>query len=105
MVRNIAFLHNISQASILYAAISMVILGVMKMVVNRNILSQIIGLLVLENGLALFTLVTIKTFPILIEMGIFIITLISVFILSELGASIRRLHGSLDTEELRNLID
>lgn len=105
VIKNIAFLHSIPLVSVLYAAIALVMLGVMKMVVNRNVLSQIIGLLVLENGLALFTLVTVKTFPIVIEMGIFIITLISVFILSKLSASIRQLHGTLDTEELRNLTD
>lgn len=99
------FFQNITLASILYASVSLVMLGVFKMVVNRNVFSQIVGLLVLENGLALFTLVTIKTFPILIEMSVFAITLASVFILSKLSAGIRELHGSLDTEELRNLTD
>lgn len=77
----------------------------MKMVIMRNIYSQIIGLLVLENGLALFTLVTVKTLPVVIELGIFAITLASVFILAKLSTNIKELYGSTDTEELRNLVD
>lgn len=104
-IKNTSFLQNIPLVSVLYASIALVIFGIMKMVVNHNIFSQIVGLLVLENGLALFTLVTIKTFPILIEMGIFMVTLASVFILSKLSANIRKVHGTMDTEELRKLTD
>lgn len=90
---------------ILFASIALIMLGIMKMVIMRNIYSQIIGLLVLENGLALFTLVTVKTLPVVIELGIFAITLASVFILAKLSTNIKELYGSTDTEELRNLVD
>ncbi len=91
--------------SILFASIALSMLGIMKMVIIRNIYSQIVGLLILENGLALFTLVTVKILPFVIELGIFSITLVSVFILAKLSASIKELYDSTDTEELRNLID
>lgn len=91
--------------SVLYASIVLMIFGVAKMVINRNIFSQIVGLLVLENGLALFTLVTVKSVPLFIELGIFAVTLASVFILSRMSTNIKELYGSADTEELRNLID
>jgi formate hydrogenlyase subunit 4/hydrogenase-4 membrane subunit HyfE len=105
VINAVPFLGAISLANVLYASIVLVMLGVMKMVINRNLFSQIVGLLVLENGLALFTLVTIKTFPIVIESGIFAVTIISVFILSKLSMNIKELYGSTDTEELRNLTD
>ncbi|TAK96119.1 hypothetical protein EPO05_02540 [Patescibacteria group bacterium] len=104
-ISSVHFLNVIKLSSVLYAAVTLLILGVVKMIINRNVFSQIIGLLVLENGLALFTLVTIQTFPIFIELGIFAVTLISVFILAKLSSNIKELYGSTDTEELRNLTD
>lgn len=101
----IPLVGGIAWVSILFASIALILMGTMKMVIMRNICSQIIGLLVLENGLALFTLVTVKTLPVVVELGIFAVTLISVFVLSKLSTHIRELYGSTDTEELRNLID
>lgn len=105
IISSVSFLGAIKLSSVLYASVALIMLGVMKMVINRNIFSQIVGLLVLENGLALFTLVTIRSFPIVIELGIFAVTIISVFILSKLSMNIKELYDSADTEELRNLTD
>lgn len=105
VMSHLPLVGGVAWMSVLFAAIALVMLGVMKMVIMRNIYSQIVGLLVLENGLALFTLVTVKTLPILVELGIFAVTLVSVFILSKLSVNIKELYSSTDTEELRNLTD
>lgn len=105
LTMRIPLVGGVSWISILFASVALILMGISKMVVMRNVCSQIIGLLVLENGLALFTLVTVKTLPTVVEAGIFAITLISVFVLSKLSTYIRELYGSTDTEELRNLTD
>jgi len=91
--------------SLLYAAVSLLVLGLAMMIVKRNVFSQIIGLLVAENGIAVFVLATVGSLPLSIEMGVFLITIASAFILSALSARISEFHGSTDTETLRNLIE
>ena len=91
--------------TLLYASIALIGLGLATMIVHRNIFSQILGLLIMENGLTVFTLVTVKSLPLLIELGVFAIIVASAFILSILGSRIREFHGSTDTEDLRNLTE
>lgn len=91
--------------TLLYASIALISLGLATMIVHRNIFSQILGLLIMENGVTVFTLVTVKSLPLLIEMGVFVIIVASSFILSILGSRIREFHGSTDTEKLRNLTE
>jgi formate hydrogenlyase subunit 4/hydrogenase-4 membrane subunit HyfE len=91
--------------TLLYASIAMMSLGLATMIVHRNIFSQILGLLIIENGITIFTLVTVKSLPLLIELGVFIIIVVSAFILSILGSRIREFTGSSDTEKLRSLTE
>ena len=91
--------------TLLYASIALIGLGLATMIVHRNIFSQILGLLIMENGLTVFTLVTVKSLPLLIELGVFVIIVSSAFILSILGSRIREFYGSSDTEDLRNLTE
>lgn len=91
--------------SLLFTSIALVSLGLATMIVHRNIFSQIIGLLVIENGLAVFTLATVKSLPVFVEMGIFLVTVSSVFILTKLSVRIKEYNESVDTEKLRNLTE
>lgn len=91
--------------TLLYASIALIGLGLATMIIHRNIFSQILGLLIMENGLTVFTLVTVKSLPLLIELGVFVIIVASAFILSILGSRIREFYGSSDTEDLRNLTE
>lgn len=91
--------------TLLYASIALLGLGLATMIVHRNIFSQILGLLIMENGLTVFTLVTVKSLPLLIELGVFGIIVVSSVILSILSSRIREFYGSTDTEKLRTLTE
>jgi formate hydrogenlyase subunit 4/hydrogenase-4 membrane subunit HyfE len=91
--------------TLLYASIALIGLGLATMIIHRNIFSQILGLLIMENGLTVFTLVTVKSLPLLIELGVFLIIIASAFILSILSSRIREFYGTTDTEKLRNLTE
>ncbi|HEX8974178.1 MAG TPA: NADH-quinone oxidoreductase subunit H [Patescibacteria group bacterium] len=105
ILENTPIVGLVEYSSLLYASIALVALGLATMIIHRNIFSEIIGLLVIENGIAVFTLVTVQSLPLLVELGVFIVTAVSVFILSILSARIRELHGSADTEQLRKLTE
>lgn len=94
-----------SMDSLLFAAVTLIILGLAMLVVQRNIFAQIMGLLILENGIAVFVLATVESLPLLIEMGVFLTTALTAFILSRLTARIKEFHGSPDTEKLRSLTE
>lgn len=91
--------------SLLYVSVTMIVLGLAMLVVQRNIFAQIMGLLVLENGIAVFVLATVESLPLLIELGVFLTTLLTAYILSRLSARIKEFHGSPDTEKLRTLTE
>lgn len=91
--------------ALLYVSIALIGIGLATMIIHRNVLSQILGLLVMENGVTVFTLVTVKSLPLFIETGVFLTIVASAFILSVLGLRIREFYGSSDTEELRSLTE
>lgn len=91
--------------SLLYASVASIVLGIALMIIKRNIFSQIIGLLIIENGIAIFVLATVGSLPVMIEFGIFAVTVATAYILALLSAQINELYGSTDTEDLRELIE
>jgi formate hydrogenlyase subunit 4/hydrogenase-4 membrane subunit HyfE len=105
IVRQTPIFGLVEWSSLLFASVGLLVLGLATMIVHRNVFSQIIGLLVVENGIAIFTLVTVKSLPLLIELGVFTVTAVTALILSLLSARIRTHYGSVDTEEMRNLTE
>ncbi|EKE18909.1 MAG: NADH dehydrogenase [uncultured bacterium] len=104
-LKNTPIVELAELSSLLYASVGLVVVGLLMMVVQRNIYSQIVGLLVIENGVTVFVLATVESLPLAIELGVFFVTVISAFILSMLSARIGKFHGSADTDELRKLTE
>lgn len=91
--------------SLLYASVALLSLGLAIMIVHHNVFSQIVGLLVLENGIAIFTLATVRSLPLFVELGVFTVTAVTALILSILSSRVKEFYGSVDTEELRSLTE
>lgn len=89
----------------LFIAISFILLGLALMVIRRDLYSQVTGFLVLENGIALLSVVTIGGLPTLIEFGLFFLVTVAALIMSMLSKQVHELYGSEDTEQLRELTD
>ena len=89
----------------MFVAITLVLLGLLFMIVRRDLYGQIIGFLVMENGVALFGLVTIGSLPTLLEFGLFFLVTVLVLILATLSSQVQELNGSSDTEQLCELVD
>jgi formate hydrogenlyase subunit 4/hydrogenase-4 membrane subunit HyfE len=104
-LRNVSIVGLVKWNSLLYASVTLVVLGIAMMIIKRNIFSQIIGLLIIENGIAVFVLATVGSLPIMIEFGIFAVTVATAYILAILSAQIGELYGSADTEDLRGLVE
>ncbi|MDO9230906.1 MAG: NADH-quinone oxidoreductase subunit H [bacterium] len=104
-LENVSIIGLAKWSSLLYCAVTLIVLGIAMMIIKRNIFSQIIGLLVIENGIAVFVLATVGSLPITIEFGIFAVTVATAYILAILSGQISDLYGSTDTEDLRELAE
>lgn len=80
-------------------------IGLFVLVNRRTVLSQVVGLLIIENGLFLFTIALTHGVSLLIEVGIFVDILVGIIISSILLFRISRTFDSLDVGKLENLRD
>lgn len=81
------------------------LIGLLVLVNRRTVLSQVVGLLIIENGLFLFTMALTHGVSLLIEVGIFVDILVGIVISSILLFRISRTFDSLDADKLENLRD
>ena len=77
----------------------------MIMLTRRIALSQVIGFLVMEDGIYLFGLTQTKGMPMLIEMGILLDVLVGVMIAGLIAFRIKRSFEHIDVTMLSELRD
>lgn len=85
------------------ASFSMLCTGLMLMMTRRIALGQIIGFLILENGIYLFGLAHTHGMPMLIEMGILLDVLAGVMIAGLLAFRIKKNFEHIDVTKLAEL--
>lgn len=89
--------------SMLAAAIALVLTGAFLMVSRRKALMQVVGLLVLDNGIFLAALITTFGMPLIIEIGIAFELLMGVVLMGIFVFRIRDTFDHLDVSKLRRL--
>ena len=89
--------------NMLAAAIALVLTGAFLMVSRKKALMQVVGLLVLENGIFLAALITTFGMPLIIEIGIAFDLLMGVFLMGLFVFRIRDTFDHLDVTKLRRL--
>lgn len=67
---------------VLPCSLATVLLGFMIMVTRTRAVTQVLGYLIMENGIFLFALATFDSMPVLIEMGILLDIFVAVFIMA-----------------------
>jgi hydrogenase-4 component E len=87
------------------AAMSLLFSGVLLMLTRRIALSQIIGFLVMENGIYLFALTQTQGMPMIIEMGVLLDILVGVMVTGLLLFRIQRSFEHIDVTQLTELHD
>lgn len=84
-------------------ALSTVLLGFFFMVSRRSAFNQIIGIIVIENGLFLCALAVTGGMPLFIELGIFFDLLVGAIVMGMMAHQIRGTFDTLDTKILSRL--
>ncbi len=87
----------------LEAAIFLIAIGLFLIVSRRNALMQVIGYLVIENGIFIFGVITVAETPLLVELGILLDVFVAVFVMGIAVFHISREFGVADVDRLTTL--
>ncbi|MBI5092853.1 MAG: hydrogenase [Candidatus Hydrogenedentes bacterium] len=88
---------------VLPAALSTIFIGLLTLVTRVTAITQVIGYLVLENGIFIFGLFLLNRTPLLVELGILLDVFVGVFIMAIVVYHIRREFDHIDTDLLDEL--
>ena len=86
-------------------AFAVILLAVFVMVSRRRALSQAVGFLMLDNGIAAVAFLITAGVPVIVELGASLDVLFAVLILGVLTGRLRHTFGDTDLDQLRELHD
>lgn len=85
--------------------VATVLVGYFMLVTRRRAVSQIVGLLLVDNGIALVTFLLTAGVPLVVELGASLDVLLVVVVLQVLVVNIRHHLGDSELDQLRELHD
>ena len=85
--------------------LALVLIGFLVMLTRRSALSQLIGFVILDNGIAATAFLTSGGVPLVVELGVTLDVLLVVLILRVLTSRMQLAHGGIDLDDLRKLRD
>jgi hydrogenase-4 component E len=88
---------------IIPASISTVLVGFIILISRFKAISQVLGYLVLENGIYIFGMLLIEAIPLVVEMGMLLDLFVGIFVISIITNHINQAFSSMDTRRLVNL--
>jgi hydrogenase-4 component E len=89
--------------AMLVSSIFLILVGLFLIIARKKALMQVIGYLVLENGIFLFGVITVAGTPLLVELGVLLDALVGVFVMGIAVFHINREFGSMDIDRLTAL--
>ena len=85
------------------AALALLLIGLFCMLTRKAALSQVIGLVCLENGIFFAAIVATNGLPLAVELGVAIDLLIGVVVMAEVSRELHRTFDTINTDRLRSL--
>ena len=85
------------------SAFSTLFIGFLVIISRAKAITQVVGYLVMENGIFLFALLLFETTPLLVELGIFLDIFVGVFIMGIIMNHIQNEFDHMDTSQLTTL--
>ncbi len=77
--------------------------GFLVLTTRRKAITQVVGYLMLENGIFVFGILLLEAMPFMVEVGILLDLFVGIFIMGIVINHIRQEFSSLDTERLSDL--
>ena len=95
--------HGTVAAAVVPMSTAVILLGALCMVVRRHTIAQLIGWLIVENGVFLGAITLVATFPFIVEAGIFLDLVAGVLIMIVFVSGLTRQLAEASAAELREL--
>jgi hydrogenase-4 component E len=105
VTRPLVALQPSPATSILPAAFAVVLIGFFTLVTRRRALAQVVGFLLLDNGITAVAFLATAGVPLIVELGVSFDLLLIVVVLQVLATRLRAAFGNTDLDELRELRD
>lgn len=87
-------------ALIVPTAIATVLTGFILLITRFKALTQVMGYLVLENGIFIFGMLLVEAMPLVVEMGVLLDLFVAIFVICIIVNQINQAFSSLDTRRL-----
>jgi hydrogenase-4 component E len=84
-------------------AFATILVGFILLTTRIKALTQVVGYLVLENGIFIFGMLLIESMPLVVELGVLLDLVVAVFVISIIVNHINRAFSSMDTRLLISL--
>jgi len=91
--------------AVLPVAVAVVLIGFFALATRRRALSQVVGFLLLDNGITATAFLAAAGLPLIVELGVSFDLLLIVLVLQLLSARLATAFGTTDLDELRELHD
>jgi hydrogenase-4 component E len=85
--------------------LAVVLIGFFTLVTRRRALSQVVGFLLLDNGITAVAFLAASGVPLIVELGVSFDVLLAVLVLQILTTRMRAAFGRTDIDDLRELRD
>lgn len=95
--------HEHTPPLLVPASLATVLVGFILVITRYKAITQVIGYLVLENGIFIFGLLLIEAMPLVMEMGVLLDLFVGIFVICIIVNHINRAFSSLDTRLLSEL--
>ncbi|WP_436498360.1 hypothetical protein [Actinokineospora sp. HUAS TT18] len=84
-------------------AVAVVLIGFFVLVTRRRALSQVVGFLLMDNGITAVGFLTVSDIGLIVEVGVSLDVLLAVLVLQVLTTRMRESFGDTDIDDLREL--
>jgi len=105
LANNLPLREGTTNGILLPASLSTLFTGFLLLVSRGKAITQVVGYLVLENGIYLFGLLLVEEMPLLVETGILLDLFVAIFVMGIVINHIRAAFDSMDTRHLTELRD
>ncbi len=102
-VRNLPITGAQASTLVIPASFSTILTGFLLLTTRYKAITQVIGYLILENGIYIFGMLLLAAVPFLVELGILLDLFVGIFVVSIIIHHINEAFSSLDTRHLTAL--
>jgi hydrogenase-4 component E len=101
--RTLPLIDEHESSLVVPASLATVLTGFLILTTRRKAITQVVGYLVLENGIFIMGLALVRAMPFLVEVGVLLDLFVAIFVMGIIINHINREFSSLDTARLSSL--